>query len=606
MPMLNHRLAFGPLAVTIVIACAILTIAPAAAAQTVFLHVDNDADLGGDGEDWPTAFRHLQDAILEVHANPQTTYVIQVAQGTYYADLSENDLTIVAGDRSESFTITRNNLTIKGGYAGIGASDPNANNRTLYPTRLSGDLDGDDEPDFVNRTDNSYHVIKTSGLTSTAIFDGLIISGGYVTTGDGLPNLTATLCPNIINGITGASGGGMQNIGSSPRIMWCVFEDNFSHAGGGMANVIGSSPIVANCVFQDNHSTNNGGGIFDRCYSSPTVVNCKFLRNSCVHTGGGFHVRDADIETPPADQVFIINCLFVENSADDFGGGLRIGYDADATIANCTFINNYAGDGGGIAAGRDTSGATGDVIVTNCVLWGNTCEEIVGVGPQVALIGGNPVNVTIAYSDIQDRLTGGVHDGFDTLTWGAGNMDAYPELDQNHRPQSGSPLINAGFNSAVPADSADLDNDSDDDEATPIDLAEYERFCNQQTVDIGAFEFQGGTTCLGDIAPPEGNGVVGVPDLLAIINGWGDCPAVPSICDGDIAGGCGDRSVGVPDLLAVINSWGNCSGGGGTSMPESLSDCWNDVCDGLTGEDWQKCMDACVQSVCERVPSQCE
>lgn len=55
-------------------------------------------------------------------------------------------------------------------------------------------------------------------------------------------------------------------------------------------------------------------------------------------------------------------------------------------------------------------------------------------------------------------------------------------------------------------------------------------------------------------ADQGGDGTVGVPDLLAIINDWGPCAGCPS----DIAPPGGDGTVGVPDLLAVINDWGPC------------------------------------------------
>jgi hypothetical protein len=49
----------------------------------------------------------------------------------------------------------------------------------------------------------------------------------------------------------------------------------------------------------------------------------------------------------------------------------------------------------------------------------------------------------------------------------------------------------------------------------------------------------------------SGDNIVGVPDLLMIINAWGPCPG----CDEDLDG---SNTVGVPDLLQVINAWGPC------------------------------------------------
>jgi hypothetical protein len=51
------------------------------------------------------------------------------------------------------------------------------------------------------------------------------------------------------------------------------------------------------------------------------------------------------------------------------------------------------------------------------------------------------------------------------------------------------------------------------------------------------------------------DGVVNVNDLLAVINGWGACPA-KGPCPADIAPPGGDGVVNVNDLLMVINNWG--------------------------------------------------
>ena len=63
-------------------------------------------------------------------------------------------------------------------------------------------------------------------------------------------------------------------------------------------------------------------------------------------------------------------------------------------------------------------------------------------------------------------------------------------------------------------------------------------------------------TCGPDIAPPGGNGIVNVDDLLVVINSWGPCPApCPRYCTADIDHNC---AVNVDDLLAIINGWGPC------------------------------------------------
>lgn len=62
--------------------------------------------------------------------------------------------------------------------------------------------------------------------------------------------------------------------------------------------------------------------------------------------------------------------------------------------------------------------------------------------------------------------------------------------------------------------------------------------------EVGAF-----STRAGDV---NFDNAVNVDDLLAVINGWGNCPAPPSACPADLTG---NQIVDVDDLLEVINNW---------------------------------------------------
>lgn len=59
-----------------------------------------------------------------------------------------------------------------------------------------------------------------------------------------------------------------------------------------------------------------------------------------------------------------------------------------------------------------------------------------------------------------------------------------------------------------------------------------------------------GRPCPGDI---NGDGTVGVSDLLILLAFWGPCP--PELCLGDLDG---DDDVGVSDLLILLANWGLC------------------------------------------------
>ena len=58
--------------------------------------------------------------------------------------------------------------------------------------------------------------------------------------------------------------------------------------------------------------------------------------------------------------------------------------------------------------------------------------------------------------------------------------------------------------------------------------------------------------CVADI---DGDGFVGVTDLLMVIDMWGNCP-VKGSCDADMDG---DNLVGVGELLTIIDMWGTCN-----------------------------------------------
>ena len=125
--------------------------------------------------------------------------------------------------------------------------------------------------------------------------------------------------------------------------------------------------------------------------------------------------------------------------------------------------------------------------------------------------------------------------------------------------------------------------------------------------------------CFGDV---NGSGGVNIDDLLAVINGWGNCPPLPMgvstgplpPCPPDVSPHiCGDGLVNIDDLLVVINNWGPChhptcglqqAVGGETSesAPQNVSDCWND-CSTKCGDNegcWLQCYQACLESLRQR------
>lgn len=106
--------------------------------------------------------------------------------------------------------------------------------------------------------------------------------------------------------------------------------------------------------------------------------------------------------------------------------------------------------------------------------------------------------------------------------------------------------------------------------------------------------------CTGDL---NGDGVVDVADMLALLGQWGSC----SGCDADLNG---DVVVDVADLLILLSAWGACEDNGGQGSDESCQGhcdgqapggCW---CDSKCQGFGDCCDDACEQ--CDYCPVSCE
>jgi hypothetical protein len=380
--------------------------------RKAIIYVDDDATGGSDGTSWANAYVYLQDALADANESERPVE-IHVAQGTYTPDRGNG---YVRGDKQAKFLL-KSGVTIKGGFAGVRASNPNAWDHQAYKTVLSGDLSGNDERLLTNFVENSDHVIWCIEADASAVLDGFTITGGYA---------------------TDRIGGGLLNYQANPTVKRCVFFDNYASQGGGMANRY-SSPTVSECTFSGNLAPYGGGGMYNTDQSHPIVESCVFHDNWTWYLGGGgMYCGDSN---PTVTQ-----CLFIDNGAP-FGGGM---YNAAAspTITNCTFSGNSSDSwGGGM---QNEAGAK--PTVTNCILWGDIPDEIAFSG-----------SATVTYSDVQGAWAG------------IGNIARDPKFaDPEGRLSSGSPCIDAGNNDAVPSNiTNDLDGNARIINGT-VDMGAYE------------------------------------------------------------------------------------------------------------------------------------
>jgi predicted outer membrane repeat protein len=482
-----------------VISVFLVVLAASAIAAGEVIYVDANASGANNGSNWANAYNDLQDGLGAALNGDE----IRVAQGIYKPD---QGIGVTPGDRGATFQL-KNGVAIKGGYAGFGEPDPNARNIEAYETILSGDLVGNDGPDFANNGENSFHVVTASRTDATAVLDGFTITSGNAFYGGGMYNDRSS--PMVTNctfsGNRAGIGGGMCNDSSSPTVTNCTFSGNSASMGGGMINSNGSSPTVTNCTFSGNSATVSGGGM-DNNSSMPTVTNCTFISNSADYGGGmdnhggrptvtnctfsGNSARDGGGMFSDSGSPAVTNCTFSGNLASVSGGGMH-NFRSSPTLINCFFSGNRAGESGGgiynwfnnmislfnctFSANSATNGNTlvcdslwqeypSDLVVTNCILWDGD-DEILNNDNSV---------ITITYSDVQ----GG---------WpGTGNINSNPLFVDSaigdYHLLANSPCIDVGDNTAIPPSGV-------------VDLNGNYRIANG-TVDMGAYEF-------GSTAPPS-------------------------------------------------------------------------------------------------------
>ena len=365
------------------------------------IYVDSKSAEPQDGKAWASAFSDLQDALSIAQPNTE----IWVASGVYRPDRG-------TGARTASFHL-KNGVRLLGGFAGTETSshqrDPNSNE-----TILSGDLKGDDGPDFTNNDENCHHVVVARNTDPNTLLDGFTImcgnasgpkqdrNGGGIYMLEGSPTLTDCV---LKHNSALHYGGGMRIRGNShPRLISCTAMENLAGAGGGVAmdssaafvgcrfignktvgrvvagervveangggvwNDLSSSTLV-NCTFANNVAGRNsvgGGGMYNSRNARPALANCRFIENS-ANDGGG-------IANDQSSEPTLINCTFIGNTAHNSGGGMYDHRCARAKLTNCRFIGNMAGHGGGVANDHQSM-----VTLYNCTFSGNQARNGGGV-----------------------------------------------------------------------------------------------------------------------------------------------------------------------------------------------------------------------------------
>ncbi len=370
---------------TLLLATCCLGAASTLRAEGRIIYVEDDADGLNDGTSWTNAYRYLQDALADANTVPDANE-IRIAQGTYRPDQGKG---IAPMDRTTTFLISRS-MTIKGGYAGLGAPDPNYRDIDAYSTVLTGDLVSNDGPmneatlffGDPTRSDNVSRVL-TVDTPAPVMLEGLTVAGSYGTDGAGLYTegrsvMAVNDCAFVAN-----AGGGIYLLYADLTALRCRFIGNWSLGGGaGIACHVGLFTIK-DCAFSRNVSCSNccdtgfGGAFYSRSHAEGSLIeNCTFIDNAAAEGGaialGGFAWSSGFFNPNPAQ---ILGCTMIDNHAGrcGFGGGAISMGGTALTVRDCVFFGNASQRFGGAISNNG-----GELDLARCLFAGNLAQDVGG------------------------------------------------------------------------------------------------------------------------------------------------------------------------------------------------------------------------------------
>ncbi len=309
-------------------------------------------------------------------------------------------------------------------------------------------------------------------------------------------------------------------------------------------------------------AVNGGGALIDG--ASPMIDLCWFVGNES--TGTALDEGGGAIAVLNACSPVISRCVMNDNVAESLGGGLMAIFDPTPLVSGCVIADNTATFGGGVA---NELGAAPDYV--SVTITGNAANIAPGICNFQAsctisnsIVWGQTQNVTnLAGGSATARysLIGGSYPGL-------GNINLNPVFEpdagsvQFYRQAAGSPTIDRGENASAAADELDLDGDTDEGEAAPMDLLGGARFVDDPAtidagsgtaplIDMGASEyFVAAPGCnAADLAEPYGS--LDFSDVIAFLTAFGTMGA-----DADIA-----EPFGQWDFSDVIGFLGAFGGG---------------------------------------------
>jgi hypothetical protein len=389
------------------------------------IYVDDDAVGAADGTSWSDAFPFLLDALAVAGPGDE----IRVAQGTYRPNQGITAKPYQPGGRAPERGLQyppfrlRSGLTLRGGFAGLDANDPDARDVKRFETILSGDLNGNDAAGWLpadpvyesTRTDNNANVVDCEN----GVLDGFVVQSATER------GLTSSGSPRVTNcTFRWNSGGGFYCSGG--YLEDCLFRENSGISGGGLVvvglgsrtNIVLAHLTVVECRFVNNSAAGTGGAI-GASGSRLSLRGCSFEGNTAgaggaiLHSGGSLALSDCRFEDNWArdrggavtllslQMATMTHCLFRDNRA--IWGGALSNQEGPLTLDSDVFSGNQAQFGGVIAAvaGWSTlAPGVNDILMRGCLLTGNRGLESGGT-----LYGGPRATFTVANCTFADNWT---------------------------------------------------------------------------------------------------------------------------------------------------------------------------------------------------------
>ncbi len=278
------------------------------------IYVDQKAPEGGNGTSWDLAYQRLSDgleralAMKETPADPNVT--VLVAGGTYKP----------LADVTAGFVVVRD-ASVYGGYAGYGATNPNARNLKKYETILSGFIGYD----ALGNERRNETVVE---MQDNTLLDGCIVEKGERDNIKGIDSsFILTNC--IVKNNTEI---GLFCKNGNLTVQWCEISNNGSY---GIYHFNTDYNNYDLTVQNSKITENQQNGIYVNA-TIPAILNCEISFN-----GSSGNYYGINLLNPPSNPL-IRNCTIVHNVNEGirYSGASQFRPD----VRNCILFANNADD----------------------------------------------------------------------------------------------------------------------------------------------------------------------------------------------------------------------------------------------------------------------